>query len=71
MKARVPTPTMATATCAHLVPTSGICLACGCTDDRACAGGCSWVDRRQTICSRCAEAMINALADWLHSRATE
>ena len=28
------------------------CLGCSCTDDRACAGGCSW--SQPGICSRCA-----------------
>ncbi len=28
------------------------CRACGCTDDRACEGGCSWI--AQDLCSRCA-----------------
>jgi hypothetical protein len=27
------------------------CRACGCTDDRACPGGCSWVER--DLCSAC------------------
>lgn len=34
------------------------CTGCGCTDLRACPGGCSWakVDRRRRkgLCSRCA-----------------
>lgn len=28
------------------------CRVCGCTDDRACPGGCSWVD--DDLCSACA-----------------
>lgn len=28
------------------------CRACGCTDDRACLGGCDWVD--DDLCSNCA-----------------
>lgn len=40
----------------------GRCQVCGCTDDRGCAvarpdghvGGCWWVDRGHTLCSRCA-----------------
>lgn len=32
----------------------GHCFLCGCTEDRACDGGCSWADRTQTICDRCA-----------------
>lgn len=29
------------------------CIRCGCTDSRACAGGCSWITRRVDICSAC------------------
>lgn len=29
------------------------CRACGCTYDRACAGGCAWI--AQDLCSACAE----------------
>lgn len=29
------------------------CRACGCTDLRACPGGCTWADAACTICSRC------------------
>jgi hypothetical protein len=32
---------------------SGICRVCGCTDEAACFGGCSWVDRAHTLCSAC------------------
>lgn len=38
-----------------------ICRGCGCTDDRACAGGCSWVlldvGSPTGICSACADEM--------------
>jgi hypothetical protein len=27
------------------------CMFCGCTDDNACPGGCSWVE--PNVCSRC------------------
>jgi len=34
-----------------------MCIGCGCTDDRACHGGCSWVrldfDRCIGVCSSC------------------
>lgn len=30
----------------------GECVRCGCTDDRACPGGCSWVV--PNVCSQCA-----------------
>lgn len=29
-----------------------VCIGCGCTDDRACEGGCWWVTR--DVCSSCA-----------------
>lgn len=29
------------------------CRICGCTDDRACPGGCYWVE--EDLCSKCAE----------------
>jgi len=31
----------------------GTCCACGCTEEEACEGGCSWVDNRKTLCSSC------------------
>ena len=38
-----------------LVPVgSGFCRWCGCTYERPCANGCSWIDRAQTLCSECA-----------------
>ncbi|RDI25198.1 hypothetical protein DFR41_104255 [Pseudacidovorax intermedius] len=40
------------------------CIACGCTDSRACMGGCSWawVDReaRQGLCSSCVADHVSA-----------
>lgn len=42
-----------------------ICVRCGCSDDRACDGGCSWlaVDRGKGIgvCSRCAKSRYEAI----------
>jgi len=39
--------------------TDSQCIRCGCTDSRACEGGCSWAvidrDTRQGICSNCVE----------------
>lgn len=32
---------------------SGVCRYCGCTEHAACDLGCSWVDRKRTICSSC------------------
>lgn len=29
------------------------CRRCGCTEDRACAGGCAWSDASHTLCTRC------------------
>lgn len=31
----------------------GRCRMCGCTDDRACQGGCSWVNKEHDLCSVC------------------
>lgn len=31
----------------------GVCRVCECTDERACAGGCYWVDATHTLCSAC------------------
>lgn len=30
-----------------------VCVECGCTDDRACPGGCFWVTTFPPVCSRC------------------
>ncbi len=32
----------------------GRCRWCGCTERRACDGGCSWANPPRTVCSRCA-----------------
>jgi hypothetical protein len=34
--------------------TGGLCGSCGCTDARACPGGCVWANASATLCSRCA-----------------
>ena len=34
---------------------AAMCRICGCTQRRACAGGCWWADAAQTVCSRCLE----------------
>jgi hypothetical protein len=31
----------------------GRCRLCGCTDEYACPGGCSWANQQQTLCSAC------------------
>lgn len=33
----------------------GICSVCGCTDGRACPGGCEWANEEHTLCTRCAD----------------
>ncbi|HEV7405206.1 MAG TPA: hypothetical protein VGO11_19840 [Chthoniobacteraceae bacterium] len=38
----------------------GTCAECGCTDARACAGGCSWVNEQRTVCSSCLERVTAA-----------
>ncbi|HEY3898948.1 MAG TPA: hypothetical protein VGM54_10065 [Chthoniobacter sp.] len=35
----------------------GECMVCGCTQEEACPGGCSWVNPNFTLCSVCLEAM--------------
>lgn len=32
---------------------SGTCWKCGCTEASACEGGCAWVNREKTLCSKC------------------
>ena len=35
-------------------PTDGLaCIACGCTNERACRGGCCWVSHQPPKCSAC------------------
>jgi hypothetical protein len=34
----------------------GVCRRCGCTDDRACDGGCGWADAHHTLCTACVGA---------------
>ncbi len=33
----------------------GVCAVCGCTPERACPGGCVWIE--PDLCSRCAEGI--------------
>jgi len=42
----------------------GQCAACGCTDEHACEGGCSWVDVDHTICSACLDPFIMTETDF-------
>ena len=58
------------------MPRERECFVCGCTDKRACPGGCAWSDKeftitisgkkprdvRRSICTRCA-AVLEQLAD--------
>lgn len=37
---------------------AGTCRSCGCTDERACSGGCYWVE--PDLCSQCAAAIMVA-----------
>lgn len=34
-------------------PVRGKCRSCGCTEKRACPGGCAWSDRSKTHCDGC------------------
>ncbi len=51
-----------------LEPVDGTCIVCGCTEDDACEGGCSWVDLtctnlegRLILCSRCSDEIAGTL----------
>ncbi len=38
----------------RLFPTTpGVCISCGCTEERACEEGCGWIDGMRTLCSAC------------------
>jgi hypothetical protein len=45
----------------------GVCRVCGCTDERACAEGCSWANRERTVCSACALARIEGVLETMVS----
>ena len=36
----------------------GRCVRCGCTDERACEGGCHWADETHRLCSACVNALF-------------
>lgn len=38
------------------------CRVCGCTDDRACPGGCAWLDARDDLCSACVAAQPHVVS---------
>ena len=48
---------------------NAVCMGCGCTDETACAGGCSWLrldeDTGEGVCSNCPE--IVSTWDFEHS----
>jgi len=48
--------------------TSLVCTGCGCTDEKACPGGCCWVSMDPPLCSAC-EDEANTLLDqeWVGS----
>lgn len=45
------------------------CRECGCTNDKACPGGCSWIE--QDLCSTCAEPIdgdtVMEVGHWIQS----
>lgn len=45
-----------------LIPVSGSCVACGCTEEHACEGGCAWVDEGRLLCSSCLSRAAEARA---------
>jgi hypothetical protein len=49
------------------------CVICGCTDDRACPGGCHWVSKNPPMCSACVphQALERATAPWAHDAAEQ
>ena len=48
------------------VPAVATCVDCGCDDDHACGGGCTWLDVRREhgvgVCSTCAATLADAVA---------
>lgn len=34
---------------------AGRCQQCGCTDNKACASGCAWTNKKKNLCTSCAE----------------
>ena len=47
------------------------CKGCGCTNQRACAGGCSWFSIAPPVCSACIEAGLVIRADGTLDRSEE
>lgn len=46
-----------------------VCKQCGCTDDRACPGGCAWYSKDPPLCTACYVANAMAPADAMRSAA--
>lgn len=44
------------------------CRKCGCTNERACLGGCSWISINPPICSACVEQDVGPARVELRSR---
>ena len=50
------------------------CRVCGCTDEAACPGGCSWADRTRTICTACTQVVewiVGVCRDMDQGRSTD
>lgn len=50
------------------------CRVCGCTDERACLGGCWWLDDQDDVCSSCAPSagsVVDARARFAHREGSE
>jgi hypothetical protein len=47
--------------------TPGRCSVCGCTEARACIGGCAWTDASRTLCSACGWISIEHLIDYAYA----
>ena len=50
------------------------CRVCGCTDERACLGGCWWLDDQDDVCSSCApfaDSVVDARARFAHREGSE
>ncbi len=40
----------------------GTCWICGCTQDRACPGGCAWANLQRTVCTSCSIVIGGAIS---------
>jgi len=43
-------------------PTRGTCRKCGCTEEKACGGGCGWADSSETRCTACFPPKLSSAA---------